>query len=215
MDNLSDLIVVKVDSLLSMGSMLNLVDIEVSKGEVEVLDNGCISQLDVIVGNYPLRRWDSSRSRVAIEGTEPFILKIGEMLLQEELVTMDEVYDIRSILSVLSGASGYERTRAVIKTLQDYELNMLVNWMYALSILQLNSTSDLSVGIKALAGEYRESLDMQVKVKDVVEAYTLEHSYLGERLIDIDVTVIPCWWWIQNLRESRKSTYNYILKKDA
>lgn len=214
MDNLNDLIVVKVDSLLSAGTMLNLIDIEVSKGEVEVLDNGCISELDVIIGNYPLKKWDSSRLRVALEGTEPLILKLGERLLEDGLVTADEVYDIRSTLSVLSGSSGYERTRTVIETLQDYELNMLVNWMYSMSILQFNSASDLTVGIKA-AGEYRESSDMKVKVRDVVEAYTLEHSYLGKRLIDIDVTVIPCWWWIQNLRESRKSTYNYILKKDA
>ena len=85
--------------------------------------------------------------------------------------------------------------------------------MYAISLFQFNSTHVLAVGIKAIAGEYRESNDMKIKVKDVIEAYSLNHTYGGDKLINIDVTVIPSWWWIQKIREDRKSTYSHILKK--
>lgn len=210
MKDLNNVVVVKVDSLLARGTILELIDIEVAKGKVEVLDCRCMSEIDILIGNYPLQSFNTEK--ISLEGTEPLILKIGEKLLQEMLVTADEVYDIRSTLSVLSGSAGYERTISVVDTLQDFELNMLVCWMYATSILRYNSTNSINVGVKAVAGEYRQSDHMKIKIKDVIEAYQLEHQFQGEKFIEINVTVIPSWWWIKNLKETR-NTYNHILKK--
>lgn len=202
MVNLDKVVVVNVDSLLARGNILELIDISVSKGSVDILDNKNISDLDVLIGDYELEKYDTPK--ISLDGTEPLVIKLGEILLNEEIASTDECFDIRSTLSFISGSSGYRRCKSVLEGFQDWELSMLVAWIYAMHTLQFASVSELSVGIEADEDNYRQSSDMKIKVSDVIAAYQLTHSYRGEKFIESTrITVIPAWYWIQNLKKSK------------
>lgn len=204
MIDLDSVVVFKVDSLLARGNVLDHVDASVWKGTVDVLDKQNISELDVILGEYNLKRYDTPK--IALEGTEPLVLKVGEILINENIATADECYDIRSILTLLGGSAGYKRCRYVLEQeFQDYELQMLVVWLYAMHVLRFNTVQDLKIGVEAKESEYRDSKDMKIQVAEVIEAYQLDHTFRGDHLIMNErITVIPGWWWIQKLKDDRK-----------
>lgn len=153
-----------------------------------------IEECDVITGDYKLEYFKFPN--LPLEGTEQVVYNIGEELINANEATADDVYDIRSTLEYISGSKGRERAYSIVKELNIVSLNLLISWMFVYSRFRFSSVSDLRIAINP------NELDQKnIKIVDILDYYFLNQQGKGN-LININATVIPIYYWIQQIKEA-------------
>lgn len=206
--DLNNMHALKINSFCS-GTVLELIDNAVSNGEgIDLVENLC--EVDVFIGKYEAEAFEIPN--IPLQGTEALIIKIGESLIDGGYASPAEVYDNRSVLDFIGGSKGYKKAYDVISDLKDHEFNMLICWMNLCSQLRFCGLEDLTIGIELKEGNWKKSPYLNMKVGQIAESYYMSHKYENSRMVDIDITVVPSYYWIQLIKKD-KAQYNHILKK--
>lgn len=184
----------KVNSFLRANNIDQKMKECIFSGDIDLLEN--ISECDVILGGCKLKCFQIPN--IPLQGTEQFVYDLGEKLINTNIASIEDVYDIRTTLEYISGSQGYKRACSVLKELNTVSLNIIISWMYVYSRFRYSSMGDLNITVNP-----NEADQKNIKIADIFDYYFLEHQAKGH-LIDINATVVPAYYWLQQLKEETK-----------